>query len=577
MHQIRTLTTRRVYAMVSTVASILRALGLLIVLGTGCTSPTDKPSTAGPRPGDTGGEPAARPDSGTSRDTATRDTATRDTGAQDTGADTGTPTPCSPPIVLTGNEFIGPPVTEGSWWDELMEVLVCRGRVTDETIMRAGIIYEAERTGSEAWVVTEIEAALVAQGVDEVRSFLVGSPEEAAALVEELDALDVAVLIPVSAGNAYDAWNDSALEDALVRLREERSGGIAGLGPGAMLLAGSSLAGGKDYLSTHVMIDGHTTELDDASDGGSALHDDFLPWIPDATVDVQLTGLGRLVRLAGALARRVDEAPGTWAWGIGLDAQSGIIIQDGMARVVGPGAVILLRPTPDSVLGRDHWSPLVWTDLELDRLTAGWRFDLSTGAVDSATPPDEAEAVAWDGVVLEPPTMDWALSGHLTDEEEGFGTVVARSSSAFSTRPGTGAVTLPGLLGMLDADFYEVQALNHEAVYRALYDHIGHTAVLVTYQGRLAHRADAPGQLRFGWNTPVPSRDDPEMLLERWEPSHVVIDSSGVRWRSLSTEASAHSTAIHPAGLVGLKLHLLAGSDGDGWVYDLSSRRPVRP
>jgi hypothetical protein len=260
-----------------------------------------------------------------------------------------------------------------------------------------------------------------------------------------------------------------------------------------------------------------------------------------------------------------------------MDAQSGLIIQDGIATVVGPGSVTLMRPTDESVLGRTHWAPLTWTNLDLDRMTEGWRFDLETAAVDTSLAPDGAEPVDWSDATPTSPAEDWHLSGHLPEEEVGFGTVVQRSMSTFETSAGTAEVIMPGLLGMLDADFFEVQAVNHEALYRALYQHIGHTGVLVTYQGRLAHLGTTTGDLRFTWNTPVPSRDDPDMLLERWEPTHVVVDTHAVSWRSLSDTASLYSSAIHPAGLIGMKLHLLAGSDGDGWAYDLSSHTPVRP
>ena len=564
--------------MVNAVRCLLRAL-LISTLAPclSCTTSTQKPLTYHPHPPQTGSD-TAQPDSGSlsdRTDTGSEDTAEDvDTAGQE---DTGIVERCAVPIVLTGSEFIGAPASSPGWWDDLLDTLICRGDVTASGDLRAGIFYEAERTGPSATLLVELEEALLERGVDDVQPFLVAGPDDAAAALEDVDSLDVAILFPVTPGDAYDAWNDSALEDALQRLHAERGGGILGMGPGAMLLAGSSLAGGQDYLSTHVMIDGHTTELDDLSTGGSALHDDFLPMVAAATIDTRFTELGRLVRLVGALARRADEAPEERIWGIGLDTYSGLIVRGDEATVIGPGTVSLIRPTSDSVLSREHWEPLTWTHLEYDRLTAGWVIDLESGSVDISRPPASAEPVEWSAEPYGLTDADWQVNGHLPEEEVHFGTMVERSEFTFSTTVGTADVTLPGVLGMLDADFFETQALNHEALYSALYEHIGHTGVLVTYQGRLEQRASEPGVLRFSWNTPLQSRDDPDMLLERWEPCHVVVDTHAVSWRSLSEITSAHSSAIYPSGMLGMTLHLLAGSDGDGWTYDIAAHAPVSP
>jgi cyanophycinase-like exopeptidase len=554
---------------------MLRGVPMWAGLLLGCAVDVVHPKHVVPADTDSAAADTAVPTDSGSGDTSETTQEPEDTGPTDSGRpDTGDPPPdCAPPVVLAGSHQV---LASEAWWTALLETLGCRGgEIGGGDVLEVGILTEA--MPPDATIHAGLQAALEEAGFTSVRWFVASTPEEVATAADAIGELDAALLVPISAGDAYDAWNDTPLEEALYALSTERGGGIGGLGEGAMLLAGISLAGGQDYLSTHVMIDGHTTELDDASDGGSALHDDFLGLVPGAIVDVQMTGLGRLVRLAGAMARYTDETPDAEVWGIGLDAQSGLILQDGVGTVVGPGTVSVIHTTPESILGRGHWSPLTWTSLALDRLTAGWRLDVATGLVDTSHPPADAEAIDW---TIEPPAVmaiDWQISGHLPEEEDRFGVMVTRSSSTFETTTGTAEVTLPGLIGMLDADFYEMQAVNHEALYRALHDHLGHTGVLVTYQGRLEHHADSEGRLRLTWNTPVPSRDDPEMLLERWEPSHVVVDTSEVSWRSLGVSASAHSSAIHPAGLIGLKLHLLAGSDSDGWIYDLTTRTPVRP
>jgi cyanophycinase-like exopeptidase len=554
------------------------ALGLLFSGCTNTSKATDPDGTgAAITHLDTASSDSGTPETGSpDTDTGTPDTGTLDTGASDSGAsdtgtpDTGTAASCSPAIVLRGH---GDGLPE-PWWIETLATLGCSGGdVGGDSALRVVVLTEsAESDTSESMV-----EVLTLAGFDEVDIQVITSPGGLSRAAEAVQEADAAVLAVVSAADAYDGWNSTSLEDALWQLHTERGGGLGGVGEGAMLLAGISLAGGADYLSTHVMIDGYTEELDDLSDGTSALKTDFLPLVPDAIVDIEMTRLGRLTRLVGAMARSADEGPAGRVWGIGLDARAALVIQDEMAEVAGTGTVTLIRPTEASQLERARWAPLTWTHLSMDRLTAGWRFSLETGEVDTELPPEGAEAVTWDGVLPTYPETDWEVNGHLTPEESAFGTVVTRTSAHYGTAAGTDSVTLPHVLGMLDADFYETQSVNHESLYRALYDHIGHVGVLVTYQGRLEQHPGAPGELRFTWNTPVPSREDPGWLLERWEPSHVVVDSSQVQWRALGPEASAFSSAMNPAALVGLQLHILAGSDSGGWVYDLDARSPTRP
>jgi hypothetical protein len=173
--------------------------------------------------------------------------------------------------------------------------------------------------------------------------------------------------------------------------------------------------------------------------------------------------------------------------------------------------------------------------------------------------------------------VDWHVDGHQVEHEERFGWVIARDEDGFDTRSGMDTPVLEDVIGILDANFLETLAINQEAVFRGLYDHIGSVGVMVTYQGRLEHRADDAGVVRFSVNPYVEARPEPPSSHGgRPDPSHVVVDSTAVRWRTLSTVPSAYDLSgdtLFPAGLVGMQLHLLANSDGTGWVYDLHTRQ----
>jgi cyanophycinase-like exopeptidase len=445
--------------------------------------------------------------------------------------------------------------------------------------VRLGIISDISAADPDADYLVVLSEYFLWLGADAVDVMYVDSIEAAddPAIATTLASLDAVFLAPKSAADAYDWWNDTAIETGLVAVWSDKGGGLGGTGPGAVLLAEHALAGGMDLISTDIMGDAHTEFLDDLSDGGSAIHSDFIAGVPNTLVDTSFTGLGKLVHMAGALARLVDETGLEGAVGLGIDESTGVVIEDGSALVIGDAGVALVRATPSSVLIRESEEPLIWTHLLLDRLTEGWRFDVASGEVDEADPPPGAESVAWDSTITEMSAEDWHVDGHEVEHEERFGWVVARDEEGFDTRSGIDTPILEDVVGILDANYIDTLAINQEAVFRGLYDHIGCVGIMVTYQGRLEHRADDAGVVRFTVNPYVDVRPEPPSSHGgRPDPTHVVMDTTGVRWRTLSTVPSAYDPSgatLYPAGLVGMQLHLLANSDGTGWVYDLHTRQ----
>jgi cyanophycinase len=460
-------------------------------------------------------------------------------------------------LILAGGGSEGDEGDEGSWSARLYGQLLAGGDVTGDGLVRVAVL---STVAESDWLPGYLEWL----GADEAFNLKVGDREAADSCrtVAVLKQVDAAFIKGGDQGEYYDLWNDTALEDALRALVEERGGGIGGTSAGAMALAGYALAGGQDLVSLDVLEDACTPWLDDASDGGSGIHDDFLGFVPGVLVDTHFTQRGRLGRLAGAMARAIDEgAPGELL-GIGLEQQTGLVLRDGQARVLGTGAVSFLQATADSSSIRDCGSPLVFTELRLDRLTDGWTYDLSTR--EPTDPPEDAEPLAWEGPGGANAGV-WYAHGDLREHEERFAWVVERDPSPFALHEGRDAPLLLDAVGIVDAHASDTRAASHEALFRALYEQPGATGFLVAYGSMLDRPADAPAQVLFEDNDAV--RDAPQAAT-------IVVDSHSAAWRSLAPEPSMYDLgdgSLHAAGLVGLRVHVLADSAARGLAYDAES------
>ena len=75
----------------------------------------------------------------------------------------------------------------------------------------------------------------------------------------------------------------------------------------------------------------------------------------------------------------------------------------------------------------DYWAtlripgePLVWAGLPMDRLTAGWGYDLTAQATRVDMPPPAAEEVSWDGLVDAQVGEAWRVDGGVLGDQEHF-------------------------------------------------------------------------------------------------------------------------------------------------------------
>lgn len=479
--------------------------------------------------------------------------------AEDTAAG-GDVAPPSGALVLAGGGSEGEEGDAAAWSARLYPHLWDAGDVTGDGRVVVAVLSTAEET---AW----LPNYLVGLGADEAFNLEIGTREAAsdAALGGVFAGVDAAFIKGGDQGAYRDLWDGTEVEAGLRALFLERGGGIGGTSAGAMSLAGFAFAGGQDLVTADVLEDARTPLLDDR-DGGSGVHADFLPFLEGYVVDTHFTQRARLGRLAGILARVAsDHAPASLA-GLGCEEQTGVWIRDGVATVVGVGAVSLLRPSPEEAPQRPAGAPLTWAGLRLDRLTEGWRFDVATGAVDTTAPPAGAEAVAWDGRGT-PASDPWYADGDLPRHERRFAWVQARGPQGWAEVPGDDPPLLADAVGVMDAFDVDRRAAAEEALFRGLYEHVGATGFLVGRGGSAQRVEGAPDVVALVDN---PAADGPPM-------ASLVVDTSAVTWRSLSPWPSlsdAGDGSLRAAGLVGAKLHVLY-TPASGWGWDTVARQVV--
>ncbi|MFH1464263.1 MAG: cyanophycinase [Pseudomonadota bacterium] len=464
-------------------------------------------------------------------------------------------------VVLAGGGTEGEVGEPEAWSAQLYRPLLVGGDVTGDgritvLVLSAGV--ESDwLPGYFRWL-----------GADESFNLQISSRDAASdpALADTFAAMDAVFLKGGDQGVYYDLWNDTLLEEQILGVWA-RGGGLGGTSAGAMSLAGHALAGGKDLVSADVLADACTEWLADASDGGSAVHDDFLGVLPEVLIDTHFTERGRLGRLAGAMAREQDERAPERLLGIGIEAETGLVVRDGLAEVLGVGSVAFVRPRPGGSLRRDCGEPLVYTDLSLDLLTEGWIFDLEARAPDRVAPPADAEPVAWDGILHDPENgVRWCVKGAEARDEQEFGWMAKRGEAPFFVQAGERPPLLVDTLGILRADDEDARALGQEALFRALYELPGVSGLSVSAGAFLV--ANETGRVGFYPESP---RDA--------EVATLVIDTRAVDWRSLSPVPSRYDGgdgSLHAAGLLGLTLHVLSDSMETGLYWDTQARAVVR-
>ena len=468
-----------------------------------------------------------------------------DRGAVDTGT-----TPHEGVLVLAGGGSEGDDHDASAWSAGLYGALLDGGDVTGDGQVRVAVLSASAET---AWIPDYFEWL----GADKAFNLKIAqvSDANAASLVDKFADVDAVFIKGGDQGEYYDAWNGTVLE-AQIRAVRARGGGVGGTSAGAMSQSEYALAGGADYVSADALSDACTPYLDDVSDGGTGVHTDFLGFVGGALVDTHFATRARLGRLAGALAKAIDDGAPPDLLGVGLDEQTGIVVRGADAEVRGVGSVVFLVAGDEPAV-RIPGQPLVWAGLALDRLTAGWRYDLANR---TATPPADAERV--DAAPFSSGFAgDWAADGAIAGDEEGFQWVVQRAPDAYAVRAGAADPLFPDAFGLMNAHDADRRGANDEAAFRALYDHPEAVGFLVGAGGRM-ERSNADPVVLFG----AGGSGDPLAT--------VVLDAHAATWRSLSPSVSAADAgdgALHAAGLTGVTVDVLY-TPADGRGFDLDDR-----
>lgn len=451
-------------------------------------------------------------------------------------------------LMLAGGGSEGEVGEADAWSAGLYRALLERGDVTGDGRVRVVILSTAEESD---W----LPGYFVSLGADEAENWHLDS--RAAAQATEWGEVDAAFLKGGDQGEYYDLWNETAVDEGL-RSLHARGGGVGGTSAGAMSLAGQALAGGQDLTSDDVLVDSHTSYLDD-SDGGSGIHDDFLGLLPGVLVDTHFTERSRLGRLIGAMAKAADQGAPADLLGLGLEQETGVLVREGRATVHGRGGVAFVR---GGRFVREEGRPLLATEVVLDVLTEGGVFDLEAGQV-QVRPDGAVEVVPEAPVASE--AAEWAVDGDLAVHEERCGYVVERDPDPYAVRAGEGEELLQGAFCLTRAHESDERAPAYEALLAGLAERPGTVGFLVAWDSALERDESHPDRVRFSYN-PSTSGD---------ERATVVLDGSGLMWTSRSPMVSAYDQgdgSLVAAGLGPLVVHVLADTAGMGTAWDQAER-----
>ncbi len=327
---------------------------------------------------------------------------------------------------------------------------------------------------------------------------------------------------------------------------QTRGGAIGGTSAGAMSQAQHCFCGSSDLISSDVMRDAKTPYLDDVSaPGTSAIHADFLGFVPNAVIDTHFTQRGRLGRLIGIMARAIEDSGDHTIFAMGIDQKTGVVIQNGIAEVIGNGEVAFVKESASSLLRRDAGRPLFYTELVFDRLNDQWRYDLSARAAITTLTPPGTSAVNYPG---DGSTNLGALSvtGSIEADANYFESLARYAPNDYSLLSGSATSVIKASVGFTNAGSSSSRAAKQESIFRALFDVPERIAVLAFSGGTLARAAGAPDSLNFGGTLAT-----------------ILIDAKTCDFKGLAPVISSYASVggvLRTAALTNLRVHVLAES-----------------
>lgn len=457
-------------------------------------------------------------------------------------------------IVAAGGGSEGDMGDTTSWSYKLYKKLIENGDVNADGKIKVAILSTEVET---SW----LPSYFVSLGATEAVNVRVATRNDAnnTAVVDTVKTADVIFLKGGDQGVYYDMWNETLLESNIRSVIDEKNGAIGGTSAGAMSLAQFAFAGGKDLISLDVLKDAQTPYLDDA-DGGSGIHSDFLGFIPNVTIDTHYTTRGRLGRTMGILARAIDDTNNTGLYAIGIEERTGLYIKNGVAEVIGVGSIDFIQQTSTTALRRDKGRPLYYTNVRIDRLTEGWKFNLSTKAVDTTTRPSGTLAVTYAGDSSANSGSLLIRGSDLADEEK-YARTIDYDPYPYRTQAGTSSPFARNTMGINDAHYSDYRGAIHESLFRAMYDYPSYSGLLLAYEGQLSRTSSAPDQLQFARNT----------LQTGLEAATIVVDGKTVSYKGLSPYVSNSDTGsktLKASALINLRVHVMAETSSRGGRYN---------
>ena len=420
----------------------------------------------------------------------------------------------------------------------------------------------AQALANDAWLPDYFQwigttAALNVQGFNvEVTSL---SDANSSTRVDAVANADVIFLKGGDQGEYYDKWNGTLLESHIRNVVQTRGGAVGGTSAGAMSQAQYCFCGGADLISADVLADAKTPYLDDVSQPGtSGIHTDFLSLVANVVIDTHYTQRGRMGRLLGVLARAVEDSGNRTIVAIGLDQKTGIVIRNGIAEVIGTGEAAFIQESESSVLRRDAGRPLFYTDLQLDRLTEGWMFDLVARRPLTSVLPAGVVAVSYPGAGASN-SGALTIDGNLEADANRFERLPSYAPSDYALLNGTGVTVIKSTLGFTRAGSSASRAAKQETLFRALFAQPDHLAIAAFSGGTLSRLASSPDSLAFGGTL-----------------ASIVIDGKTCSYKGLSPSVSSYASAggsLRAAALANLRVHVLGESAVRGASFDTRLHR----
>lgn len=467
-------------------------------------------------------------------------------------------------FVLAGGGAEGDDGDTSAWSFQLYRHLIENGDIDRDGVIRVLLVTDEfpddpERAQALPRYFASIGAALSipveAENLPLGSRERANSPEVAAAL----SRADAVFLKGGDQGIYYDLWNNTLFEETLRASVERCHTAVGGTSAGAMSLSGFSFSGSQDLTSEEALADAQSPLFDDLSEPGtSGIHTDFLNFLPGTLVDTHFTARGRFGRLLTLLAKASDDSGESDILAIGLEERTGLVVRGDIAEVVGTGEVSFLHETPDTERVRPSGRPPRYTNLRLDRLVHGWRYDLRALRPLVEQAPPGTEELGFTGPAA-PQASALTILGAQDAEREKFGAVASVFPDEYSLAPTTAAVFLPGTIGFTDAGSFDSRMDKQETLFRALFDQPALVGFLLFQGGALRREEVTPSRVSF--------------VASASEVGALVFDASRATHKGLSpfiSNWSAEEGSLQAAAMIGLRAHALSSV---GQVrFDLNTR-----